>query len=217
MRNKLKEIFMTFYMLIVSLLGAILLVFNCTYIYKICIEIFNLESKSNISKNLLMGDYKKIISYVTNPFTKKLEFDNFNMSAQGEFHFFEVKNIVFVVEIIFIVLLVLGIILFLLKRKRRFKFPIRSLNYFFYFTIIIIGILLILIYFDFSYVFDKFHEMLFNNDYWVFNPNTDPIIKVLPEEFFMFCGVIILSITLIVSIISKIIYLNLKRLMKNNK
>ena len=37
----------------------------------------------------------------------------------------------------------------------------------------------------FDRFFILFHETFFNNDDWLFNPATDPIINVLPEQFFM--------------------------------
>lgn len=211
MKNFIKELLITIYFFIISILSSILIVFNCTFIYKICINFLNIEVISGVQKDLLIQDYKKVISYVTNPFVKELKFDNFVMSSTGEFHFWEVKNIVFIIEVIFLILLIAGIILFLLNRKNKFIFPIKSLNYLFFFTVIIVFIILIFICFDFTFVFDKFHKILFNNDYWIFNPVTDSIIKALPEEFFMVCGVICLFITLLVSIISKFIYINIKK------
>ncbi len=37
---------------------------------------------------------------------------------------------------------------------------------------------------NFEKSFIIFHKLLFRNDYWVFNPNLDPVINILPEEFF---------------------------------
>ncbi|MDO5039911.1 TIGR01906 family membrane protein [Clostridium sp.] len=211
MKNFIKELLIAVYFFIISILSSVLIIFNSTFIYKMCINFFNIEIISGIQKDLLIEDYKKIISYVTNPFVKELKLDNFVMSSTGEFHFWEVKNIVFIIEVIFLILLIVGIILFLLNRNNKFKLPINSLNYLFFFTVIVVFFILIFIYFDFTFVFDKFHKILFNNDYWIFNPITDPIIKALPEEFFMVCGVICLFITLLVGIISKFIYINLKK------
>ncbi|EGT4138481.1 DUF1461 domain-containing protein, partial [Clostridium perfringens] len=50
----------------------------------------------------------------------------------------------------------------------------------------------------------------FNNDYWIFDPNKDPIINVLPESYFLFLAIFILFLVMIFSIISKIFY-NLKK------
>lgn len=210
-----KEVCIAIYMFLFSLIASILLVFNLTTIYKICINVFNIESLSGMSKELLMEDYNNVINYVTNPFIKKLELKNFPMSSQGEYHFFEVKQIVIFLEVIFIILLVLGLIMFLLYKKGKFKFPINSMNYLFYFTIISFSSILVLIYLDFSYVFDKFHEIIFNNDYWIFSPKTDPIINALPEEFFMVCGVFCILFVIGISVFSKIIYNKQKKKLIN--
>lgn len=41
--------------------------------------------------------------------------------------------------------------------------------------------------FSFDYMFVLFHQILFNNEDWLFNPATDPIITVLTQDFFMYC------------------------------
>ncbi|MDD3403027.1 MAG: TIGR01906 family membrane protein [Hespellia sp.] len=37
---------------------------------------------------------------------------------------------------------------------------------------------------DFDTFFTKFHEIFFTNDLWIFDPRTDYMIRMLPEEFF---------------------------------
>ena len=37
---------------------------------------------------------------------------------------------------------------------------------------------------DFGYAFSVLHHILFNNDLWLLNPETDLMIRMLPEEFF---------------------------------
>lgn len=45
---------------------------------------------------------------------------------------------------------------------------------------------------DFDRAFEVFHAILFpGEDNWLFDPNTDEIIRVLPEEFFMNCAIFI--------------------------
>jgi len=50
---------------------------------------------------------------------------------------------------------------------------------------------------DFDRVFTLFHKVFFNNDLWLFDPQTDPIIKIMPESFFMHCAVLIVSCVLL--------------------
>ena len=44
---------------------------------------------------------------------------------------------------------------------------------------------------NWEYVFVTFHQLVFNNDYWLFDPTTDPIINILPDVFFMHCTIMI--------------------------
>ena len=36
-----------------------------------------------------------------------------------------------------------------------------------------------------------FSSACFNNDYWLFDPTTDPIINILPDVYFMHCTIMI--------------------------
>ena len=38
---------------------------------------------------------------------------------------------------------------------------------------------------DFSKYFVMFHHIFFNNDLWILNPETDMLINIVPEGFFM--------------------------------
>jgi integral membrane protein (TIGR01906 family) len=48
--------------------------------------------------------------------------------------------------------------------------------------LILLGILVVT---DFTRYFTIFHEIFFNNDLWILNPNTDLLIQMLPEPFFV--------------------------------
>tara|TARA_Y100000034_G_scaffold134518_1_gene203168 strand:- start:1226 stop:1780 length:555 start_codon:yes stop_codon:yes gene_type:complete len=50
--------------------------------------------------------------------------------------------------------------------------------------LITIGIVILLFLIDFSFLFTKFHEILFTNNYWLLPPNT-LLIKTYPLEFFI--------------------------------
>ena len=47
--------------------------------------------------------------------------------------------------------------------------------------VIILGIWVLL---DFNQIFTIFHEILFTNDLWLFDPATDYMIRMVPERFF---------------------------------
>lgn len=54
---------------------------------------------------------------------------------------------------------------------------------------------------DFDGFFVKFHHAFFpGKDNWIFDPAKDEIIKILPEEFFRNCAILIVAIILVASI-----------------
>ena len=83
----------------------------------------------------------------------------------------------------------------------------KLLNYGANTLIVILTTLLLSIYIDFSKAFTVFHKIFFNNDYWIFDERTDPIIKVLPEEVFKLYALIILLFIFIAVVSYKVYYL----------
>ena len=211
MKEKLKEIIFSLYILIFISLISVLVVLNSTFIYRIFISIFDLEKYTGVSKENLMIDYKRIIDYLNNPFNKRLEFKNFSMSYNGAYHFFEVKNIIFKIQILFIIFCIVALVLYMMKKINIIEISMKSFEYLFNIVIIIFSLLLVGFYFDFSYVFEKFHRILFNNDYWIFDKRVDPIISALPEEYFLTCGVICSLLIIGTSLILRLTYIKHKR------
>ena len=73
---------------------------------------------------------------------------------------------------------------------------------------------------DFHRYFMIFHEIFFKNDLWLLDPDTDLLIRMLPEGFFLDMvkriGFIFLILMVIVLIISVVI-LKLRNIRKTNK
>ena len=80
-------------------------------------------------------------------------------------------------------------------------------------TIFIPFTLAVLIYANFNKVFIAFHKLAFNNDYWIFNYKTDPIITFLPEDFFMLCAIAIVGLVFLSGI--AMLFLYYKKLKKH--
>ncbi|WP_315079719.1 TIGR01906 family membrane protein [uncultured Clostridium sp.] len=188
---------------------SVIIALNLTFIYKLTIYRYNLSKISGLTVEELMINYKKIIVYLQNPFIEKLYFPDFPMSIQGEIHFQDVKKIfIYINMYIFLVMILIGVY-FLIRGK------IRCANYIelkyilnssancilIFFTFLMLCILI-----NFSQIFNTFHKIFFRNNYWVFDSDLDPIINVLPEEFFMIMSVIILIFILVHALISKIYY-----------
>ena len=60
---------------------------------------------------------------------------------------------------------------------------------------------------DFDRSFVLFHKIFFNNNYWLFDPTTDPVITMLPDTFFMHCAIMIIVIVVLLSIVFLAVYL----------
>jgi integral membrane protein (TIGR01906 family) len=65
---------------------------------------------------------------------------------------------------------------------------------------------------NFSKAFYVFHKIFFRNDYWIFDPNKDPIINALPEELFMIEAALIIILLLIFTLVIKVLYLKNKKI-----
>ena len=59
---------------------------------------------------------------------------------------------------------------------------------------------------NWDWTFVMFHELAFNNDYWLFDPATDPVINILPDAYFLHCAFMILVLVILGSIICGLTY-----------
>lgn len=191
-----------------------LITLNATPVYRIIIERYDLVLKTGLTKGQLVKNYKILINYLQNPFIKKLKFENFIMSIHGEIHFHEVKNI-FIMLMIISVIFILGILMYFILHKSGNVNKINFLDILNYSSNILVVFFISLIaafFIDFSQVFVIFHKIFFRNDYWIFDPQLDPVITALPEELFMVFAIIVLSILIITAIIIKILYYSKTRI-----
>lgn len=186
---------------------SVIISLNLRVIYSYSIDKYDLTRLGQLSKDALMNDYNILLNYLQNPFIKKLKFNNFIMSTNGEFHFYEVKKIFLNIYLIIIVILLAFIVIKFILRKYNKKFNLfKILNYGANTLISIIAVLLASIFINFSKAFVVFHKIFFNNDYWVFDSKTDPIIDVLPEEVFKLYAIIVIAFVLEFIILYKIFY-----------
>ena len=197
--------------IIVSILTiciSVIATLNLTIIYSYSVDKYNLNTIVNLSKSSLLNDYYNLIYYLQNPFIKDLRFENFPMSVNGEFHFYEVKKIFLSIYLILFIIIVLSMLYIYINKRIGNKVKLsKLLNYGANTLIVILTTLLLSIYIDFSKAFTVFHKIFFNNDYWIFDERTDPIIKVLPEEVFKLYALIILLFIFIAVVSYKVYYL----------
>lgn len=173
-------------------------------------DIHNLkiDKAVNLTISQIKNNYDALIRYQSLFYTKDLILPNFKMSLTGKVHFQEVKYIFNFLQIILIITGIITIKATLKKfRENDFLFFKRvSLL-----TLLIPLIIAIIASMNFTKSFELFHRILFKNNYWIFDPLLDPVILILPEQFFMHCFILIIIIIITFSLI---FYFISNRLMK---
>lgn len=153
-----------------------------TPLYAFDIDYLNIPKYVGLSKEQILENYRILLTYLNIPWFLALDMLDFPSSASGLFHFFEVKKL-FMLDYLILIFSGMGTLWFVRHLNRR-RESWRLLPYFRQGTLIPLAILLALLV-SFDTLFVLFHKVFFNNDAWLFNATTDPIILALPAEFFM--------------------------------
>ena len=184
---------------IVIIVGVINFTVGFKQLYYFDIDYLNISELSGLSKDDIKLNYDYLIDYNLNKNVSEFKLPTLKSSPQGKIHFEEVRNIFQNINKLAKLLLVVSLVGIILSVKNKnIKISI---------TLIIMPLLLtvpILLNFEKSFII--FHKLLFRNDYWIFNPDLDPVINILPEEFFFHSGMMILILILLVSIVLFVMY-----------
>lgn len=187
---------------------AVVITINFRPLYYLDIKLLNIEASSGLDKSIIKENYDALIDYSSPFFRGDLRFPSLTASENGLTHFAEVKNIFTAFYIIAAVCLILGIIIIVNKAKSRdYSYLLTSAV-----TAIVLPLLLALyMAVDFNRAFVIFHRIFFRNDYWLFDPVTDPVITILPDTFFMHCAIMIIVIVLLFCLAFILFYIKAKR------
>ncbi|OTN86415.1 integral membrane protein [Enterococcus sp. 7E2_DIV0204] len=163
------------------------LTINFRPLYMIDIDVLNILDYVSLDKADLLKNYGELMSYLNHPFNHTLQLSDFPVSKSGAFHFYEVKRLFLLCYGVLIVTIIPSgfFIKRLIKDKRVWRL-IRPFQWGMIIPVIFGAIMAI----GFDQFFVAFHGVFFNNDDWLFDPVTDPIINVLPETFFMHCFIL---------------------------
>lgn len=174
--------FFCLFLTIVSLCITVTINFRPLYIFDI--DYLEILDYTIIGKKELIANFDQLMQYLNNPFISNLTLSDFPVSESGALHFYEVKRLFLLnYAVLLVTIIPSGFFLRYLKKNGwlwRLMNPFRI-------GMILPLILLFLMFIGFDQFFVQFHSIFFNNDAWLFNPATDPIINVLPENFFMHC------------------------------
>lgn len=178
---------------ITLLSGAINIIALCLPLYYAFAYGLHLPAAVNLSFGQMLANYHAVWRYVLFPWEKHLVMPNFPSSAQGLFHFAEVKTLFHGNQLFFLLGLLLSY--YLLKKSRQQGLSWQLSRYFKGLIPLSLALIFALLLF-FAPIFTAFHELVFRNDAWLFRLDQDPVIQILPESYFMACfiGVFIVFI-----------------------
>ena len=183
--------------------ASVIFTLHFTPLYHFDLRYYHLAEETGYSEEEILANYNALIRY-NSPFSDDpLQFPTLTMSEEGRIHFEEVKQIfdvvhLFILPISFIFSL-LGIIL--LRKQKPAYLKLTSVISF---TLpLIVGLMLLI---DWDRLFTLLHLLLFENTYWIFDPQTDPIISFLPDGYFMHCGIMIILLIFLSATLCAFIY-----------
>ena len=158
---------------------------------------------------VIRDTYDALIDYNSIFFDGELSFPDLPMSESGRIHFEEVKDLFAIFQYGAAIFGILAV--FLLIWLWRIRKKTGSRNYFFLKLSAILTVALPVVFglaiaVNWEGFFVAFHRLMFNNDYWIFNAATDPVITILPDAFFMHCALMILAIILAACGIMTLLY-----------
>ena len=153
-------------------------------LYPMEISYFNLPDKVYLKAETIQYNFNILMDYLTNPFSQKLVMPDFRSSTAGLHHFQAVKYLFHLAQAIFLVTLPALIFFFKEVIKKGFLGLYRRAFLLISILPLVLAGLAFLI--GFNNFFTLFHQVLFVGDStWLFDPAKDPVIWILPEEFFM--------------------------------
>ena len=210
--KKLLNILNSFSLAIFIICGSIIVGLKFKSLYYYDVKKLNISDVSGFSDDEIKLNYDYLIDYNLNNKVEEFNLPTIKYSTQGKIHFEEVRNIFQIIKKLFYLTGLISILGIILNIKDK---NIKFLNITSIITILLPVIVSILLIINFNYFFIKFHEAVFSNDYWIFDPDIDPVINILPEDIFFHIGILILAIVFLTSILLQVSYRRLNKKLKN--
>lgn len=201
--NRKRDIVLALLLTICIICFAVIVTVFFKQLYYFDIDYLNIAKNTGLSKEVIKENYDTLIQYQSIFYQGTLNMPNFVMSNTGRIHFEEVKRVFEVIQIAFVVTGVISSIMIYQNLKQK---EYRFLQLTSFFSVGIPAILGFFVALDFDKAFVIFHNIVFRNNYWIFDYTTDPVITILPESFFMHCFVMIIAIVIFISVMMYWLY-----------
>ncbi|SHH98385.1 TIGR01906 family membrane protein [Clostridium grantii] len=197
------EIFMSLLLTLIIIVLSSRFTLNFKPIYYYDLVNYNISEQTGFTNKEIKENYDYIVGFVGTWQEMDFHLPSMNYSDSGKQHFVDVKDLFNNLDVLLIISLVLlSLSLVLFGKKIKFKFLKYSSL-----TLLILPLILGTFFFiNFDTSFTMFHKIFFRNDMWLFDPSMDPIINILPQEFFYHSAISILLGLALCSMISLFIY-----------
>lgn len=187
---------------------SVIITLNFRPLYYFDMEYLDIPAQANMDPSTVRENYDALIDYNSFFNQEELQFPTLPQSESGRTHFAEVKRIFvgfqYAAVILFILLVPITVF-------QAWKHDFTFLKYTGILTLIVPAVLAAAIALNWQRVFVLFHEIVFRNDFWLFDPATDPVITILPDTFFMHCAGMILGGVVLMGVGCMVIYRKVRR------
>ena len=209
--------------LIVTSVGSF--VINLPLLYEYGFERYEISEYTGIDKSELMSAANQIRNYFNNDkewitiqVTKNNIFFPNLFNSKEILHMKDVKQLInlvfFYQKISVLLIIVVTFFTLLFGSLYSLKNLLHSISRGAILTLLIFGALVMGSLFGFDKLFIYFHEISFNNDFWILDPRTDYLIAMFPQGFFfdttMLIGFLIILFAILVWLIPQKIGRNLE-------
>ena len=184
------------------------------------IESLGIPEMCGESYETIKDAYDEVLDYLTLP-GNEFGAGVFKYSEEGKSHFVDCKVLFDLNASVLIISIAAIAILLILAKKKIFQIckPF-GLNLLFSsgaFTLGFFALVGGLVAIDFSAAFTVFHKIFFpGKSNWLFDWYEDQVIRILPQEFFMNCAILIFS-SIVILCISAIVYSIVAKMLEKNK
>lgn len=165
-------------------LSILLTIYLAWFMYPQEISWLHLTSRVPFQPQTIQHNFNVLMDYLTNPLNQALKMPDFPSSPSGIHHFAVVKGLFHLAQGVAIVTLPIFYLFWKQVIQKGFLFLYRRGLLIMLSLPLVLG--LVGIFVGFEQFFTLFHQILFvGDDTWLFDPAKDPVILILPEDFFL--------------------------------
>jgi len=165
-------------------LAILLTIYLAWLLYPQEISWLNLTNRVHLQPQTIQHNFNVLMDYLTNPFSQQLEMPDLPSSVSGLHHFAVVKGLFHLTQAVALLTAPLFYLFWENVVKPDYLSLYRKAFIFMVGLPLRLGLFGVLV--GFEQFFTLFHQILFvGDDTWLFDPAFDPVILILPENFFL--------------------------------